>query len=147
MHRLFNKMALAIGLLIAVWGLGRLRPGGEDAWRHTPGAPAQVRILRFYATAGVLITGEKAQLCYGVENARSVRISPPLSGVYPSTSHCLEVGPEHTTHYTILAEGFDGRVAMQSLTLPVESMPPAPVQQREYAALLPQHNEPYPQAQ
>jgi len=30
----------------------------------------------------------------------------------------------HTTHYTILAEGFDGHIAMQSLTLPVDSAIP-----------------------
>jgi hypothetical protein len=59
-------------------------------------------------------------LCYGVENAKSVRISPSIPGVYPSTNRCLEIVPERTTHYTILAEGFDGRVATQSFTLAVQ---------------------------
>jgi len=56
-----------------------------------------------------------------------------LAGVYPSPNHCLEILPERTTHYTILAEGFDGRVATQSFTLPVQSpiAPPRPVQYAE----------------
>jgi hypothetical protein len=36
------------------------------------------------------------------------------------------VVPQQTTHYTIMAEGFDGKVATQSLTLPVSPTPLAP---------------------
>jgi hypothetical protein len=134
MLRPLDKLFLAIGLLAALWGLGRMRPADNRAWLRTAGSPpARVRILRFYASVGVLMTGQKAQLCYGVENAKSVRISPPLANVYPSAGRCLEVGPEHTTHYTILAEGYDGRVAVQSLTLPVETMPPGPRHVELYA--------------
>lgn len=112
----FYKLLAAVGLLAAMWWL-------NSANQPEPrGGP--VRILRFYASVGLLVTGESAQLCYGVENARSVHISPPIPGVFPSARRCLEVVPEHTTHYTILAEGYDGRVAMQSLTLPVQTGPP-----------------------
>jgi hypothetical protein len=62
-------------------------------------------------------------LCYGVENAKSVRISPMLRGVYPSPNRCLEISPQHTTHYILLAEGYDGAVEARSLTLPVQSAP------------------------
>ena len=92
-----------------------------------------MRILNFYASVGSLTIGQKALLCYGVENAKSVRTSPALPGVYPSPNHCLEILPERTTHYTILAEGFDGHVAIQSFTLPVQApiAPPRPVQYAE----------------
>ena len=33
----------------------------------------------------------------------------------------MEIFPQHTTHYTLLAEGYDGSVASQSLTLPVQT--------------------------
>jgi hypothetical protein len=33
---------------------------------------------------------------------------------------------EHTTHYTILAEGFDGKVAIRSFILPVQPVPLPP---------------------
>jgi len=41
-------------------------------------------------------------------------------------NHCMEIVPEHTTHYTILAEGYDGNVATKSFTLPVQSVPSSP---------------------
>lgn len=118
------KLCAAVVLLAAMWGLNSVDRKASRAWLRPAGTPpGPVRILRFYASVGLVWTGESAELCYGVENAKSVRISPPLPGVYPSARHCLEVVPEHTTHYTILAEGYDGKVAMQSLTLPVESAP------------------------
>ena len=120
----FTKIFVAAGLLAALWGLTAMRESDPRSWVRPAGSqPRPVRILQFYASVGALTVGEKAMLCYGVENAKSVRISPLLQGVYPSTKRCLEIVPEHTTHYTILAEGFDGRVAMQSFTLPVQSKP------------------------
>jgi len=138
MPRPIDKLSLAVFLLGAVWALGRWQQPGETPWLRAAGSPPPpVRILRFYASVGVLMKGQTAQLCYGVENARTVRISPPLGDVYPSAGRCLEVGPKHTTHYTILAEGFDGRVAMQSLTLAVEKIPQGPEPDEQYAMRAP----------
>ncbi len=124
------KLLAAVGLLLYVWAVSFVRSGPTGAWVPVGTGPGHVRILRFYASVGTVSPGGKAVLCYGVENAKSVRISPLLPGVYPSLSHCLEVFPEHTTHYTILAEGFDGAVATRSLTLPVKNSdaPPAVLQ-------------------
>jgi hypothetical protein len=129
------RICVALGALLAIWGLCSVRRPGERTWVRPLGTRVgPVRILQFYASVGTLTMGQKAQLCYGVENAKSVHISPDLSDVYPSMRHCLEVVPERTTHYMIMAEGFDGRVATQSLTLPVlpEIAPHVPVQ---YAAV------------
>jgi hypothetical protein len=95
-----------------------------------------VRILRFYATTGSITQGDKAQLCYGVENAKSVRILPSIASVAPAANRCLEIVPEHTTHYTILAEGFDGNIVTRPLTLVVE-IAPAPRRGRTHVAVLP----------
>ena len=132
------KLLLAVGLLGGFWWMTAIDAGHQPVWLQ-PKEPqnGEVRILRFYASVGEIAPGESAMLCYGVENARSVRISPPVAGVIPSSKRCLEIVPKHTTHYTIWAEGFDGRVAMQSLTLPVETMPPAPSQPVNFAVLLP----------
>ncbi len=120
----WTKLLGAVAILAAVWGLNSVDRSEPRAWLRPAGSPpGQVRILRFYASVGLVMTGESAELCYGVENAKSVRISPPLPNVYPSARRCLQVVPKHTTHYTILAEGYDGKVAVQSLTLPVESAP------------------------
>jgi len=54
-----------------------------------------------------------------VLNARSVRVDPPLEGVSPALSRCLEVGPERNTRYTLTAVGADGQTATESLALAV----------------------------
>jgi len=110
-----------------MWGLGTVRRSDPHAWVRPIGSrPGPVRILQFYATVGSLTAGQKALLCYGVENARSVRISPMLQGVYPALSRCVEILPEHTTHYMIMAEGYDGQVATRSFTLAVQAVPVSP---------------------
>jgi hypothetical protein len=132
----FPKLFVAAVLLMALWGLSRLRSSGEDAWVRVSGSiPGRVRILLFQASVGSLTEGQKAQLCYGVANAKSVRIAPVAVRVYPSANRCVEIVPQHTTHYTILAEGFDGSVATKSFTLPVQAAPGEPEQRVQFAGL------------
>jgi hypothetical protein len=132
----FTKLWVAVGLMLAVWALGLTRPPDTRKWVRPVGSPpGPVKILQFYASVGLLTQGDKALLCYGVENAKSVRISPTMDNVYPALNHCLEIGPEHTTHYTILAEGYDGRVATKSFTLPVQGIPAPPRTRVNYARL------------
>ena len=123
----FTKFWVALGLLAAVWAMGTVRRVESRNWIRPVGTrPGPVRIIQFYASVRTLTVGDKALLCYGVENAKSVKIAPLMQSVYPSYNRCVEIGPEHTTHYTILAEGFDGRVAMKSFVLPVEAVPMPP---------------------
>jgi hypothetical protein len=132
-----GKFCLAAGLLAAVWSLDWTRGIGEKSWLQPVSGGGPVRIVRFYASVPALTRGEKALLCYGVENARSVRISPMLQRSYPAGNRCMEIVPEHTTHYTLLAEGYDGKIATRSFTLPVETRPaPAQTPQFLYLAAL-----------
>lgn len=121
----FASLLMSAGALVAVGSVILGSPGGT--WLRAPGStPGPVRILQFHASVGVLTRGEKALLCYGVQNAKSVRIAPMTGQVDPSPNRCLEVVPEHTTRYTILAVGWDGTVATRSFTLSVESAPLPP---------------------
>jgi hypothetical protein len=122
MFRIY-KLAAATGVMfLFCYGVSLRRPDDRQAFVRPAGAPPRpVRILMFYASSGMLVTGEKAQLCYGVENAKSVSIAPLTGDMMPSARRCLEIVPKHTTHYTILAEGYDGKVAMKSLTLAVRA--------------------------
>jgi hypothetical protein len=121
---LCGRVAAAVALLAAAFGIGAIPDARLRSWIPPVGAPrGPVRILRFYATTGSIVPGEKAQLCYGVENAKAVRISPSLEAVAPAANRCLEIVPEHTTHYTIVAEGYDGHVVTRVITLVVETMP------------------------
>jgi hypothetical protein len=65
-------------------------------------------ILSFYATGSTIRRGDSAQLCYGVSNAASVRIDPPVESLRPSYSRCLDVSPRKTTTYTLTAVDAQG---------------------------------------
>jgi len=127
LFRLLGRVLGASALLAAAWGVGAVRDSSLRSWIPAVGSPrGPVRILRFYATTGSIALGDRAQLCYGVENAKSVRISPSIVPVAPAVNRCLEIVPDHTTHYTILAEGFDGHIATRFVTLVVEVGPAPP---------------------
>ncbi len=68
-----------------------------------------LKILMFYANPPTLRPGEKGLLCYGVANARTIRIEPQLEAVTPSLSRCLEVSPRVNTKYTLIAEDAAGK--------------------------------------
>jgi hypothetical protein len=76
-------------------------------------------ILNFYAVPGVIRRGESAQLCYGVSNAKSVRLEPQTTEVWPSQSRCVDVAPNKDTMYTLTAEDGHGNTRTSSLTVTV----------------------------
>ncbi len=121
------RMGVIVIAALAIWAFSAIRRRGEDSWIRPVGTTRPpVRILQFYANVGILTLGQTALLCYGVENAKTVTISPSVEGVYPTVRRCLQILPQHTTHYMIMAEGYDGHVATQSFTLPVQVAPVLP---------------------
>jgi hypothetical protein len=80
----------------------------------------QLKILSFYASPGLIRRGEKALLCYGVVNAKTVRLDPAVERVWPSTSRCFSVTPDRETRYTLTAEDTGGHTATQSVVLQVK---------------------------
>jgi len=80
----------------------------------------RLKILSFYATPGLIRRGEKALLCYGVVNARTVRLDPPAERIWPSASRCFTVIPNRETRYTLTAEDAEGRTVTESFGLQVK---------------------------
>jgi hypothetical protein len=79
-----------------------------------------VKILQFYARDGEILDDQSTVICYGVVNAKSVRIDPPVADVYPALNRCVEAAPRRDTTYTLTAEGNDGKTATAALTLAVK---------------------------
>jgi hypothetical protein len=79
-------------------------------------APEPVRITNFYASPENPFRGEKAMLCYGVENADAVTLDPPVDRVWPALTHCIEVVPAKGTTYTLTASR-GASTASQSVTV------------------------------
>lgn len=98
---------------------GKSTADAQAAFDRTYGGTA-VRILAFYARDAALTEGGESVICYGVLNAKSVRIDPPpLDGVFVALNRCVSVRPERDTQYTLTAEGNDGHTVSQSFVLSV----------------------------
>ena len=76
-------------------------------------------IQAFYANPGVLHRGESVQLCYGVANAKTVKLEPQDNPVWPSYARCVDVKPTKTTTYTLTIDDGAGNTKTQSLEVKV----------------------------
>lgn len=76
-------------------------------------------ILSFYASPKVIHRGEHAQVCYGVSNAKTVKLEPQSQAVWPSDSHCVDVSPTKTTTYTLIVEDAAGKALSQTVDVTV----------------------------
>jgi hypothetical protein len=130
------RTALQVMVVLAVCVLGWIfaeRRAATDRWARqqtlqadaragaldSAYAGTEVRILNFYASNSNMMEGDRTLLCYGVVNARSVRIEPHLDGVYPAFSRCIPASPVKDTLYRLIAEGNGGAVTEASFVLPV----------------------------
>jgi hypothetical protein len=82
------------------------------------------RIIQFYARETTVPKGEKTVLCYGVENAKTVQIEPPVDKVWPAISRCFDIAPSTATTYTLTAEGEDKQPVTKSATVQIGSALP-----------------------
>jgi hypothetical protein len=80
----------------------------------------EVKFTTFGADSGLLKRGESTELCYGVVNATTVKIDPPVGEVRPSYHHCIEIRPKATTTYTIVAGDAKGNTKSESITVQVK---------------------------
>jgi hypothetical protein len=100
----------------------------ERAHRTAAAAPAaeagdSPAITAFYARAGEMTDAERNLVCYGVRNARSVRLDPPVEQLEPARNRCFWVEPRQDTTYTLFVEGLDGREESASFRVRVRPAP------------------------
>jgi len=80
----------------------------------------KLTILHFYATQSSIRLGAATTLCYGVSNAASVRIEPPVNEVWPSISRCLELHPKQSTIYKLVAADKAGHEETATVAIEVK---------------------------
>ena len=80
----------------------------------------EVKFTTFEAADGAVSPGQTTELCYGVVNATSVKIDPPIEQLKPTSRHCMEIAPKNTTTYTITAADAKGTSKTLSLTVRVK---------------------------
>lgn len=104
-------------------------------WRYLSSRPTvnPPRIASFSVNPGTVPADGKAQLCYEVVDAVSVRIEPNIGERRPATKECIDVTPSETLTYTLTAFNANGTTATQQATLTVETVitPPPPVKSVE----------------
>lgn len=130
----YTTVAMIIAALYVAWTLYSRREANQAAEQaiQTKRAEENKRIVNqvygsgeikfstMSADTGVLTRGQTTQLCYGVVNAKTVKIDPPVEQLKPSYYHCLEIAPKKTTTYTITADDGAGHTKSQSLTIQVK---------------------------
>lgn len=80
----------------------------------------ELSFTTFYASDAQITPGHSTQLCYGVINAKTVKIDPPIEQLHPTERHCLDIAPKKTTTYTITADNGAGQTKSLSLTVRVK---------------------------
>lgn len=115
---LYSSIALGIALLVVGWILfsrwqenrrieARNREEAARKQRQSDRAALEqlggkeLAIQSFYASPGVVHPGESVQLCYGVANAKTVKLEPQPNPVWPSYARCVDVSPQKDTTYTL----------------------------------------------
>ena len=126
-------LSLAVARLGWVWLVrhdGRLRM--EDATQARRGQKYEiptdngaVGITQFYARSAEVTAGDPNLICYGVRNATSVRIEPPVENLAPAVNRCFFVEPQQDTTYKLVAEGTDGGRVSESFRVRVKPAPAA----------------------
>lgn len=79
----------------------------------------ELAIQNFYASPGMIRRGETVQICYGVANAKTVKLEPQSNPVWPSYSRCVDVTPTKTTIYTLTIADAAGNIKTQTLEIKV----------------------------
>jgi len=82
---------------------------------------ADFKIVSFYAMPGTIHRGDSVDMCYGVSNAKSVKLDPPdVASMFPSLNRCVKVVPKKTTTYTFTADDGKGNTKTAQLTIEVQ---------------------------
>lgn len=80
----------------------------------------EVKFTTLEAADATVRRGQTTELCYGVVNATSVKIDPPIESIKPSSRHCMDISPKKTTTYTVTASDAKGNSKSLSLTITVK---------------------------
>ncbi len=79
----------------------------------------ELLIQMFYASPAAIRRGESTRLCYGVANAKTVKLEPQSNPVWPSHSRCVEVAPTKTTTYALAIMDAAGNTKSQTVEVKV----------------------------
>ena len=130
----YTTVALILAVLYVAWTLYSRYESSRNAQRAIEAkkeaerkqivndiyGSGEIKFTAFSLASGVIRRGESTELCYGVVNAKTVKLDPPVEQAKPSYHHCVEVAPKVTTTYTLTAQDARGNNKSASITLQVK---------------------------
>jgi hypothetical protein len=93
------------------------RAEDQAAIEQLGGSDLAIRTL--YISPQAIHPGETAQLCYDVDNAKTVTLDPPVAEVWPSHTRCFDISPKKATNYTLTITDSAGKTVSQEVQLDV----------------------------
>ena len=119
---MFLKLLRLFPALVILASCGK-QPAPE-AQQVAPSKTA--KILQFYAGSPTVARGEQVLICYGVEDAKSVRLEPPIEQINPSFNRCFQYAPAATSHIKLIAAGADGTERSKTIEVAVAGVASPP---------------------
>lgn len=110
-----RNIAVATAALAALSGCSHPAPKAEKP-----------KITEFKANPSFLATGIQGKLCYGVENASHIELTPKVEDILPASERCIDITPKATTVYTLTAFGTDSTAGEDRQQVEVKVGPPPP---------------------
>jgi hypothetical protein len=106
-------------LLISAFVLTSCGSKPAPAASQDAAAAKPVTILQFYPSSNQVPRGQQTLICYGVENAKSVRLEPPIEEIVPSMTRCIPYSPKASSEIKLIATGSDGSEVSKSFQIDV----------------------------
>lgn len=117
------KAASSAGKTYEIWASTRLCiQDRAPSCGAAPTGAMPVAIRAFSAAPASLDPGEQARLCYAVENALKVTITPAVGALKSADKGCVAVAPASTTRYTLTALGEGRATARRGVTVRVRAV-------------------------
>src|SRR5579885_1814535 len=83
-----ESIPAVVAFILIGCGSGSAPSGGQKPQTVPPPA-AHVKITQFYSPDPLVPRGMSGKLCYGVENASKLELSPHADDVWPSPARCF----------------------------------------------------------
>lgn len=130
----YTTIALILAILYVCWTFYSRYENSRDAQRAIEKkkederkqvvndiyGSGEIKFTALAVDSGVLRRGETTRLCYGVVNAKTVKLDPPVEQAKPSYYHCLDIAPKTTTTYTLTAQDAKGNSQSKQITVQVK---------------------------